>query len=233
MYSQRSISTTSFSENQSLLEVCRYFDRDYEWHRRFYVPFLQNPRFPVHDVVGGPRWRLFFPFLGRNYYVLETMWQIFFYVNFFTKLDPPVALRRAPLLTKIPFVRWLPGTRYLHNHSTTPIKLAEITGILLHFKFLGDFYERIRIEIGRKQHWDHASEYVRYWKKLKRNADMSFYYSNSVAYSDSDQLVDLGLLKQDQGWRQMRAVGDRRELIPDNQARSPETELNKATGIYD
>ena len=49
-------------------------------------------------------------------------------------------LRRAPFLTKIPFIRWLPGTRYVDPHATTPIRLSEITGVLLLFKFLERFF---------------------------------------------------------------------------------------------
>ncbi len=102
----------------------------------------------------------------------------------------PVALRRAPTLTKIPFLRWLPGTRYPHPHATTAIKLSDVTGLLLHFKFLEDFFARLNIEISRKEHWDNASEYYRYLKKLRSTPGFSFFYDGSVAYKDSEQLVD-------------------------------------------
>ena len=104
----------------------------------------------------------------------------------------------------LPFVRWLQETRYLHNHATTPIKLSDITGVLLHFKFLQDFSERVYTEAERKEHWNGASEYARYAAKLRNNPSLSFHYAGSVAYEGSDQLVLLGLLKEDQGWEQIR-----------------------------
>ena len=58
----------------------------------------------------------------------------------------------APPLSKIPFVRWLPGTRYVGPHAMMPIRLSEITGVLLHFKFLENFFERVNIEAIRKEH---------------------------------------------------------------------------------
>jgi len=33
-----------------------------------------------------------------------------------------------------------------------PIRLSEITGVLLHFKFLENFFERVNIEAIRKEH---------------------------------------------------------------------------------
>jgi hypothetical protein len=117
-------------------------------------------------------------------------------------------LRRAPFLTKIPFIRWLPGTRYVDPHATTPIRLSEITGVLLHFKFLEDFFARVNIEAIRKEHWDGASEYARYLAKLKANPSLSFHYPGSVEYEGSEQLIRLGLLHEDHGWMRIRTAGD-------------------------
>jgi len=109
---------------------------------------------------------------------------------------------------KIPFVRWLPGTRYVNNHATTPIRLSDVTGVLLHFKFLSDFYIRSAKEMARKAHWDGASEYARYWAKLKKNPLLSFHHAGSVEYKDSEQLIRLGLLKEDEAWKKLREAAD-------------------------
>jgi hypothetical protein len=192
----------------SPLDACHYFDRDYAWHRRFYIPGLQRPRFPQYDVVGGPRLRMLFPFLYRHYYLLEAMWQVSAYSYLLTRIPLPVALRRTPTLPKIPFVHWLPGTRYQNNHATTPIKLSDVTGVLLHFKFLPDFHVRVTKEVKRKEHWDGASEYARYWAKLKKNPRLSFHYAGSVEYDGSEQLIRLGLLREDQTWKRIRGAAD-------------------------
>jgi hypothetical protein len=116
-----------------------------------------------------------------------------------------------PVLRKIPFVRWVPGTRYLSSHTTTPIKLADITGVLLHFKFLQDFDARVHTELTRKEnpvHGGWATELVRYQARLKDNPSLSFQYPGSVAYEGSDQLIALGLLREDQRWGRIRAIAD-------------------------
>lgn len=208
MYSFGTIAESISEPQASPFDASRYFDRDYAWRRRFYIPGLQRPRFPQYDGIGGPRLRLLFPFLYRHYYLLEAMWRLSYYVYLLTRRTPlPVALRPAPTLPKIPFVRWLPGTRYQHPHATTPIKLSEITGVLLHFKFLKDFYTRVSIELNRKEHrvggiW--ARELERYLEKFQKNPGFSFHYPGSVAYEGSEQLVRLGLLREDQEWRRIR-----------------------------
>lgn len=114
-----------------------------------------------------------------------------------------------PVLRKIPFVHWLPGTRYVNPHATTPIKLSDITGVLLHFKFLQDFHVRVDTQLSRKEHPVHggwAIELARYQAKLKDNPSLSFHCPGSIAYQGSDQLLGLGLLREDQGWRQIRAI---------------------------
>jgi glycosyltransferase involved in cell wall biosynthesis len=212
MYSSGTIAQSLSEPQGAPFEASRYFDSDYTWRRAFHLPGLQPTRFPQYEVVGGPRLRMLFPFLCRHYSLLKTMWQISYYASLFTRRTLlPVAWRPAPTLAKIPFVRWLPGTRYQHPHSTIPIKLSEVTGVLLHFKFLRDFYTRVNTELSRKENRVHgiwARELERYLAKLRENPGFSFYYPGSVEYEGSEQLVRLGLLKDDQGWRRMREASD-------------------------
>jgi hypothetical protein len=204
MYGPGTLAEAVAAPRRSLLDACRYFDSHYFWRRRLRIPGLQGPHFPEYNVTGGPRWRLFFPFLHQHYYLLRIIWYISEAIGF----PLPMRLRRAPFLTKIPFVRWLPGTRYVGPHATTPIRLSEITGVLLHFKFLEDFFARVNIEAIRKEHWDGASEYERYLAKLKANPSLSFHYPGSVEYEGSEQLIRLGLLHEDHGWMRIRTVGN-------------------------
>jgi len=200
MYGKGSVAETISTPQRSLLDACRYFDRHYIWDLGFRVPGLARRRFPPYKVAGGPRWRLLFPKLHRHYYLLKALWQI----SDFFKVPLPMELRRAPTLTKIPFLRWSRGTRYPHPHATTPIKLSDVTGVLLHFKFLEDFFSRTSTEIVRKEHWDSASEYYRYRKKLTHNTKFSFLYNGSLRYEDSEQLLRLNLMREDDGWKRKR-----------------------------
>jgi hypothetical protein len=103
----------------------------------------------------------------------------------------------------------LPGTRYPNPHATTAIKLSDVTGILLHFKFLEDFLARLSIEVGRKEHWRGAREYRRYLAKLRHEPGLSFHYNGSVAYEDSQQLLRLALMREDDAWMRIRTASAR------------------------
>jgi hypothetical protein len=103
--------------------------------------------------------------------------------------------------------------RYPNPHETTPIKLSDITGVLLHFKFLQDFSSRLNIEVDRKEHWDVASQWwasesARCLAKLKYNPEFTFHYDGSVAYEGSDQLVRLRLMLEDDGWLWIRLASE-------------------------
>jgi Glycosyl transferase family 2 len=218
MYGSGTIADAIVEPERSLLDACRYFDRDYVWRRRFHLPGLQGSDFPPYDVFGGPRLRMLFPFLHRHYYLLQVMWLAAAYTWLITGKTPlPRALRGVPRAWKIPFVRWLPGTRYENVHATTPIKLSATTGVLLHFKFLQDFYTRITAELNCKEEraygvW--AEELGRYRAKLQQNPAFSFRYPGSVEYEGSEQLVRLGLLKEDEIWKHLRGAADTATWVP-------------------
>jgi hypothetical protein len=182
--------------------LCPYFDSEYRWTRRIRIPLIETPHFPEENVHGGPRLRLLHPALRRHYDLVRAFWRL----RDLLKLPVPERLRPSPSLIKIPFVHWLPGTRFLTSHVTTPLPLSKVTGIMLHFKFLDDFYERAAAELERKEHYQGASEHARLLHKLRDARSPSFCYPGSLAYEGSGQLLGLGLLREDEGWARVRTA---------------------------
>jgi Glycosyl transferase family 2 len=202
MYGDGVFDESRHTSARSPLDECRYFDGEYAWHHRFHIPLLERPRFPRYNVVGGPRSRLLFPHLRRYYPLIRAMWRLRDIVRF----PIPLALEPPNALTKIPFVRWLPGTQYLDSHRTTPIALSAVTGVLLHFKFLQDFPARVVTEATERGYSDRSRDYARYLPKLKDNRELGLHYSGSVKYESSEQLIQLGLLREDRAWHDIRAA---------------------------
>jgi glycosyltransferase involved in cell wall biosynthesis len=222
MYGRGAVAEVTSDGRHSILDACRYFDGQYTWDNGFRIPGITRRRFPPYRVAGGPRWRLLFPVLHRHYYMLKAIWLI----SGQLKIPLPVALRPAPTLSKIPFVRWSPGMRYPNPHETTPIKLSDVTGILLHFKLLEDFSARLNVEINRKEQWDGTSlswagESARCLAKLRSEPGLSFYYYGSVAYEDSEQLVRLGLIREDEGWKRIRTASSLSQMIGERPRPTP------------
>lgn len=125
------------------------------------------PEFPFRRLTGGPRQRC-----------LST------------------GQRLAAQMEKVPLLRWSRSIRFTSStHQLFPVKLADETGLLLHFKHLPDFVDSVRREVERGQHSMGARRYRSYLRKLTQVPDLSFHHEGSVRYQDSAQLVRLGLMR--------------------------------------
>jgi hypothetical protein len=109
-------------------------------------------------------------------------------------------------MSKVPLVRWRPGYRYVcaQHFMHADVALSEITGALLHFKFLHDFHERARCEALRGEHFDGARENKLYLQKLDQCDGLTLYYDNSMRYENSDQLVKYKLMQSSSDYESFR-----------------------------
>lgn len=109
----------------------------------------------------------------------------------------PIA-ERCPLITlsKVPFVKWKRGMKFLcSTHFLTPCNAAPIKGTLLHFKFLSDFHDRVQAEVERGEHFDDASEYRAYLELMRGDGAVTFMCNRSERFKDGRQLVKLRLME--------------------------------------
>ena len=158
MYADGDMAKAICEPGKPLTDICPMFDRDYQFVRRTFLDLLQFPNrpppFPITEVVGGPRARLFYPeqnstkvwprvrprLLGRVLKLLARLGLV---------SDENVP-HMASILFKIPLVKWRKGLSYASStHIITPLKLSSVTGILLHFKFFSDFHEKAVREAAR------------------------------------------------------------------------------------
>ncbi len=126
------------------------------------------------SIVGGVRARMFFP----------------------------QAPDFAPVLSKVPLVRWKRSYVYLSStHVALPPVLnahhdgggqERLTGVLLHTKFLPGTGARARIEKARGQQYTRGPAHEAYYDALAEAPDL--WEPASVKFSGWQQLVDLGLM---------------------------------------
>ncbi len=208
MYGRGSVVESIYTPAQPFLEVSSYFDTDYVFRPRLKAPLAADP-FPRLEAIGGPRLRRFYPEF------LDTTPMTFARVKIIRRIRD--ALRRVginlnfdcavpPILFKVPLFKLHPGFVLINSHMVSPLNLAPVTGALLHFKFFADFHERVAREYSRGQHFDGASEYGRYLEIMKREPNTSFYYEKSACYTGTDQLVRLGLIKDDASYAAYRSA---------------------------
>jgi glycosyltransferase involved in cell wall biosynthesis len=74
-------------------------------------------------------------------------------------------------------------------------RASDMRGVLLHFKFLQDFADNVEREVARKQHYQNAAEYKSYLAKVEYCRKSSLTGPLSEEYTDSNQLVSLGIMR--------------------------------------
>lgn len=169
VYPEGRIGDQPYHEGQDPLEIARYFDpANYMIHK--------NGRYGNLWIQGGPRARSFF---GQT---------------------PEL----APALNKIPLVRWERHYVYISStHMALPRRLnlvydeqggEQISGVLLHAKFLSTFIDKSSEEMERGEHYADSQEYRAYNAGLQD--DMSLLTPESCRYEDWRQLQHLGLISQ-------------------------------------
>ena len=107
------------------------------------------------------------------------------------------------LISKVPLIKYnldtvLTGGQHYTNYPTE--KIASFSGCLLHFKFFSTFHNYVENEIARREHYNHASQYMHYSKSLDDNPELSLFDKNhSIKLEDSQQLLKLGIIKTNAG----------------------------------
>ena len=172
MYGDGPVANHSYRQGQPFLEANYFFDPKPGWLRPF------NGGYPRFQMFGGVRERVFWH--GR-----------------FRKMRPPC-------LSKVPLVRWQRGKRYLvAQHMINSANLTPVLGALLHFKFLAGFQLRVSGEVDENRDVEEKGlkERTAYIDALTRQPDLSLRNSDSVRYTGSGQLLELGWLKSSPAYK--------------------------------
>lgn len=102
---------------------------------------------------------------------------------------------KPPYLSKIPLVRWRSGLSFeASTHIIRDVEIAEVTGLLLHFKLFSDFHDRVKEGVEMKQYWQNSAQYDCYLDGLEADPGLTPFYSGSVRFEKSAQLVKMGFM---------------------------------------
>ncbi|MBV8060137.1 MAG: hypothetical protein JO253_01255 [Alphaproteobacteria bacterium] len=197
MYSKQPVAEAVYHAGQPFTDVCPYFDGNYTWRNRL-NPRLWQQAFPPMEPIGGPRLRLFYPEFLNKGVATYTMAKIKRALrDKAKKLGAHLNMECAvpPLLFKVPLIKATGQHLPINPHKTTPLRLADVTTALLHFKFFSFFHEYAAESVARKQHFDGASEYKRYLNVLKINPTISLYGAASTLYEEPETLVKHNIMQ--------------------------------------
>lgn len=108
------------------------------------------------------------------------------------------------MLTKLPLVRH-DGSVDLFpydGHFVTGARVADVSGVFLHYKFTSFFYEHMREEIEREAHYDDARIFKRYARVLKENPDLNLRGPHAREYRSAEDLLGDGFLIASEEYRE-------------------------------
>lgn len=169
MYPRGGLDDEIYAEGENPVDIACWFDpANYTISKNSYFGNLW--------IQGGPRTRVFF---NSN----------------------PLS---GPALNKIPLVKWYWRYAYVSStHMLLPRRLnlvydedggEQISGCLLHAKFLSTFSEKSAEELDRRQHYANSQEYRAYHAGLQ--SQLRLWCPESRHYQDWRQLEDLGLISR-------------------------------------
>jgi glycosyl transferase family 2 len=97
-------------------------------------------------------------------------------------------------LTKHPLLFPSRGVTYLQAHHVSSARVADLSGVLLHYKFVGDFASYVRTVVKAESFWMNSEEYKQYLRAIETDPALSLYSETALEFSTVERLVDQGFL---------------------------------------
>lgn len=92
---------------------------------------------------------------------------------------------KYPIFKYYPWIRFSEGIHFVSPYEN----FLEGEAFLLHFKYHSDFKKKVVTEVLRKQHFENAREYIRYYIALERNKGDLYDENISLKYENSKQFI--------------------------------------------
>ncbi len=202
MYADKRIADAHYEPGTPFIQSAPMFDQDYTFHKRVRLAFWKGSAFPKYSAHGGPRLRTFYPeqIEVKSYalrYIRRCGWELCRLMAYFKIFDMDKMPHPAPMLFKVPLVKWRKGCAYKSatHLMESPIKLSKVTGILLHFKFFSDFHDKVESECVREEYFGKSVEYKKYRQHLREEGHkVLFQYEDSAYFKDTQDLVTRKLM---------------------------------------
>jgi glycosyltransferase involved in cell wall biosynthesis len=102
--------------------------------------------------------------------------------------------RVSPLISKFSLLKPNLWTYPVGDHLVSWGKIADVTCVLYHYKFLPNFRKKVDSVVLEQQYYKGSSEYRQYQKVLNQNSLLRFHAATSIELIGTEQLIQLGFL---------------------------------------
>jgi hypothetical protein len=104
------------------------------------------------------------------------------------------AFQVRALLTKHPLIFPSRGISYLHAHHVSGARVADVSAVLLHYKYVGDFANYVKAAVKAESFSMESREYKQYLRAIEANSGLRLYSETALKFSTVEQLLEQGFL---------------------------------------
>jgi hypothetical protein len=94
------------------------------------------------------------------------------------------------LLTKHPLLFPSAGISYLHAHHVSGARVADVSAVLLHYKFVGDFIGFVQKVAKEESYSGNSREYKKYLRAMEGLPDLRLHSSEALEFNSTDRLME-------------------------------------------
>ena len=114
-----------------------------------------------------------------------------------------------PYLTKHPLVFSSAELDFYHHHHISGARIADFSGVLLHYKYVGDFVAAFRRAVEEGSYWENSVEYRGYLTSFQADRRLGLHSNHARRLSEIEQLLEEGFVCAS---RRFRAFADYEKL---------------------
>ena len=94
-------------------------------------------------------------------------------------------------LSKIPLIKW-DGSISVHetSHTSTFLNIADVSTVLLHYKFVCGFYQKVKSILDDNNYWNANDIYSKYSNVLRTNPSINLKTDTAKIYDKPEQLIN-------------------------------------------
>ena len=111
------------------------------------------------------------------------------------------AFQVRALLTKHPLLFPSRGIAYLHAHHVRGARVADVSAVLLHYKYVAGFADRVQAIVKEESFSMNSREYKQYLRAIQADSGLSLYSQAASELSTVEQLLDEGFLVASERFR--------------------------------
>jgi len=97
-------------------------------------------------------------------------------------------------VTKHALIKYTSPIIFEHDHYIVNGRIADVSAVLYHYKFYGDFAGYVEKAIESGVHWNDSFQYKKYKEILDNHGDILLYTENSKLLKSTSQLIDENFL---------------------------------------